>query len=235
MSIANPTKALAPNFTIPGWGIPGATMPAVTDWDTALAPLKLFRVRGFGWFKRMVEPAVSNVVPLIVAAQNEALSRLEWKSLGFDWEAPFAARQVYDAENHKPLQFAKAALVLLLCEIAARAAGVAEGDVAANMRIEPAIFGIVDFDRPFLNRAIELREDLLVALRKETAQDTQHVFWDMADRVPVSYRLATLTRDAWIDLGAKPAIDEVIVLRTRKSPSAQEKIEGDSVPARRAA
>lgn len=236
----DPRDFLAPNITINGWGV-GSGEFAPSAWEEHIGLKRAFRVRGFSWFKAKVARNVSDLVPLIPAMQAEVLGRPGWTALPtFNWAEAFAPRQIYDAAGNdsakRLLQFAKAAKVLLLCEMKAAAAGIAAAEFYASMRLEPACFGISDFTRQKLEAAERDREDILSLLRRETAQEIQGVFWDMAVGKWVSYRLATQVRTILTREMPKLRIGDVIIpLTGNRKPSINERIDGPSIPAAPAA
>jgi len=239
----DPREFLAPNITIDGWGV-GSGEVAPPGWEVELGAMRIFRVRGFSWFKKDVTPNVSDLAPLIPAMQAKFIPEPAdqppalpgWTALKtFRWAEAFAMRQVYDAAGSDPskrlLQFAKAAKVLLLCEMKAAEVGVTAETLYQHMRLEPACFGISDFTRQTLQAAERDREDIVSVLRRETAQESQGVFWDMADGKWVTYRLATQVRRILKKELPKLRIGEVVIpLNGRRTPSPNERIDGDSIP-----
>lgn len=226
----DPAELLQPNVTSPGWGL-GLVNRAVMDWQVNLAPKKAWVVRGFSWFKANVAPAVTALAPLLPDMEMERAKRPAWNGPPLPWVEVFSARQLYDAAATKPLQFVKAAKTLLVCEMAAATKGIPATTLYEHMRIEPLVFRIADFDRHWLNRMVQRQENSVAELRQRTAQDSQAVFWGLADGACVSYRLADRTRLALKEMVEAEPVGDVIVPANGRLQIAQgERIEGPSVP-----
>jgi hypothetical protein len=207
----------------------------VGNWIGALGDRRAFRVRGFSWFKTHVEQNITAIVQAIADAKAEAQQRPGWKDLPFPWADQFSPRQVYDAANRKPLLFPKAALTILLCELAARARGRDAVEVYRKMRIEPAVYRISDFTRGTLESAESSRADIMNVLIRECGQQGSEVFYDLASGKTVSYRLASKIIEVMQrELRPFPQfrVGTVVVGTDRRyrNTSEEETVEGASVP-----
>jgi hypothetical protein len=202
------------------------------NWVGALGDRRGFRVRGFSWFKEKVPAGVAAMTPLLRGLGDTVAARPNWVALPFVWTEPFSIRQVYDAANRKPLLFPKAAMTILLCELAAAERGIDPREVYRNMRIEPAVYRIADFTAGTLVQAESVRDDILNILTRECGQESSEVFRDMADRKVVSYRLATRAHAILKRELPRLRIGDVVVGSDRKYriTSEAETVEGVSVP-----
>lgn len=204
----------------------------VPEWEVEHGERNAFRVRGTAWFKRVVERDTDKLRPLIAKMEVVRVARTDWAIEPFDWAAPFALAQVYQAANRKPLRFDKAAKVILLFEVAGAERGIPSAIVRQNVRIEPAFFGIADFTESELAKAQNAHEGLLTKLVATTGQQSRDVFHQMAAGKGVSYRLAWKTREALVahapSIGWRPLI--IVPTNGKNNVSDKERVDGPSVP-----
>jgi hypothetical protein len=183
-----------------------------------------------------VLPDIDKLKPYIKQMEALRLTRPAWTSNEVKWDQTFSLTQVYAARRKEALKFGKAAKVLLLCEVVAQAEkGIPPSVLYSRMRIEPALFGIADFDSELLRDACGQKENLLGLLRSSCNQTTAKVFEDMASGSAVSYRLAWMTRETLKFHVPRVPWGELIILpdrwaRPKFSVSNWEEIEGASVP-----
>lgn len=165
--------------------------------------------------------------------EDEVRLRQGWMNLRpFNWTERLSPRQVFDAANKVPLLFPKAAKILLLCEIAATRHGVQPKRIYERMRVEPAVYRIVDFNRTTLNQAQSERADILRILTRDCKQENRAVFFDLADGKTVSHRLASNTRVVLLREVPRLPIGDVIVGSGRqyRHTSVAETVDGLSAP-----
>jgi len=207
----------------------------VDGWLAAYGERSAYRVRGLEWLRENVVRDIDKLKPFLEEMEALRLTRTQWQIPGNEWEQQLSIAQVYKAKNKTPLKFAKAAKVLLLCEVAAVKKGIPAPVVYSRMRIEPAIFGIADLTPALLQQARGIKENLNGVLRRGTGQQTAEVFDDMAAGRAVSYRLAWLTRALLVANVPTVPWDNVIALQEipggpKVSVVQKEVIEGASVP-----
>nr|WP_294543128.1 hypothetical protein [uncultured Rhodopila sp.] len=167
------------------------------DWQVIARDRRAFRLRGFSWFKAHVESNVSVLVRSIDRMEAELKLRPRWYGAPWPWEDDFASAQLFAAAKGAPLRFDKAAKALLVCELVAKDKGLPSEVVYRYMRIEPAIFRLLDFDADYLQAAEQHRPGILVQLGDSLGQPRK-VFQKMMAGQTVSYRLAYRTREALI-------------------------------------
>lgn len=118
---------------------------------------------------------------------------------GFNWTKAFSHRQAIDGlsiAKRKPLKFDKAVKTILLCHLAAKALkeegfiNAEPSDVYKNMRIEPAVFYLRDFDIRALNALLDKEAYLISDLTDASGQTHKMVFEDMARGYTVTRKLA---------------------------------------------
>jgi hypothetical protein len=167
------------------------------DWEVIARDRRAFRVRGFSWFKATVESNVSVLVRSVDRMEEELRRRPRWYGAPWPWKDVFANAQLFAAAKGEPLRFDKAAKALLVCELVAKDKGLPSEVVYRYMRIEPAIFRLLDFDADYLQAAEQHRPGILVQLGDSLGQPRK-VFQKMMAGQTVSYRLAYRTREALI-------------------------------------
>jgi len=174
-------------------------------WEATHGKLRAYYVRGATEFMAEVfeHQPVSHLLHLD-AAQFDVDTLFEdlphWKIKGFDWNSPFSARQAMDAltlTNRKPVRFDKAVKTILLCHriCKERANGTTSFDcgyVLRNMRIEPAVYYIRDFDANFLAAVGDGHAQVVRKLTDAINQPTRAVLEDLAEGKTVTLRLAEI-------------------------------------------
>ena len=165
----------------------------IGDWESLLGERRAFRVRGIPWFRRNVRGDLRELTSLIPRMVREARERPNWTS-SFGGVHRFSIKQLVDAGKYEPLLFEKAALSILILDIASRETNISQSDVYDHLHIEPAVYRIEGFDRGTLNQARSKRPDILEILRRDTQQNRNDVFYDLANNKTVSYRLADAVR-----------------------------------------
>ncbi len=235
--LPNPTPAALDSVSLTACDDPRAMLQPRLDndiprWVGAIGDRRGFRVRGFSWFREQVPQGVAALAPLLPAVGSAVGQRPGWHTLPFAWTEPFSIRQVYDAANRRPLLFPKAAMTVMLCELAVKERGLDPSEVYRNMRIEPAVYRIADFTKGVLEQALANRDDILNILTRECAQETSDVFYDLANRKTVSFRLATAARTVLRRELPRLRIGDVVIGSDRqyRITSEAETVEGASVP-----
>ena len=177
-------------------------------WTFTIATQKSFYIRGATWFRTHVLSEVTNLKKFADDLENfEDEIRAEapgWMIPGFEWKKKFSDRQAVDGlglKKRKPLKFDKAVKALHLCELATERlhkngdTNIKPEEVYSNMRIEPAVFYLKDFDNKKLEELKKKHPGLLDQLSDECAQTSAVVFSDMASGSTVTKRLAHKTRE----------------------------------------
>lgn len=163
-------------------------------WETETAERKVFYVRGFSWFKRVVLREITEIKNYTEREKEILYSRRAWMEEPFDWDKDFSWKQAYNASRrHKKdtLKFQKAVETIVLCEAAAESREVNSALVYDNMRIQPACSYIHGFDKAVLNHFIEKESEFLNRLKERTGQKHTRVFFDMAhEKKTVTHQLA---------------------------------------------
>jgi hypothetical protein len=174
----------------------GAEAPS---WATRLQNQRVFRARGFTWFARNVGENSTALIQRIRAMEAFRRKLQEWNDKPFPWDENLAGAQINKARNGEPLRFDKAAKVVLVCEMAARDAGKTHWELLETMRLEPAVFHVVNFDKdlPAMIRSSKPGFDLVVQIANLTRQSFA-VIRGMLEGKTVSYRLASMVRQALI-------------------------------------
>jgi hypothetical protein len=167
------------------------------NWQVVTRDRRAFRVRGSSWFRATVESNVSVLVRSIDRMEAELKQRPSWYGAPWRWDESFANAQLFAAVKGEPLRFDKAAKALLVCELVAKEKGLPPEVVYRYMRIEPAIFRLLDFDADYLKIAEQHRPGLLVHLG-DTLGQPRRVFQKMMAGETVSYRLAYQTRQTLV-------------------------------------
>lgn len=211
------------------WSIGGDGDPG--HWASGIGMRKAFRVRGFSWFKNNIEGSISALVSEIGQLKTELARRPDLLALGLPWKENFAGAQMFAAAAGNPLRFDKAAKALLVCEIVARNRGVTADVLYGVMRIEPAVFTILNFDESYVNLAEAYKPQLLTAMSNAFAQPVK-VFLRMMEGQTVSYRLAwKVQRYLEQNVPGRPPGRIVIgIQRNNRVACADEIIEGPSDP-----
>jgi hypothetical protein len=159
-------------------------------WPDRLKAQKAFRIRGLSWFQENVQRDLRQLKPLIPALFREVQERPLWRR-AFGKIDHFSIAQLVKASNHEPLLFEKAALSILLLEIAGREKDIPSRDIYEHISINPAVFYVSGFDLSVWTELPLRGPRILDRLQQETRQQDNHVFHDLAQGKTVSFDLAT--------------------------------------------
>lgn len=189
-----------------------------SGWEHQTAKQKAFYVRGFTWFRDNVLNGKLNITDCdtyVGEMKTRLQTRSKWLERKLDWQDDFGARQFINAAS--PIKrltpkFHKAVECLLLCEVIAddlhkrdrsQPTGAAIYD---HMTIEAAVSFIHGFHRGTLD-ALSDRERS--ALRTATGQQSDSVFYDMAEGKTVTHKLAQRTHRFFVSRRQSARLGEV--------------------------
>lgn len=167
------------------------------DWRQTIARNRAFYVRGLSWFRTNVEAVVSRVDRPNERIQHVVSKEKRWRSVNFDFSAPYAAnQQLYPAFRNEPLQFEKAVQTIALLYSYCIEKKF-DKDVLKRFSIEPAVSYVNSLDQAVCSK-IELRKPrYLHYLAEVTLQRSKEVFFRLArGEGTVTHKLACRTRDA---------------------------------------
>jgi hypothetical protein len=187
-------------------------------WDITVARQKSFYVTGAVWFAQNVLSEVTKISFYEAEFYELLEKRKSWKTLSFDFDERFAARQAIDAlsiKKKRPLRFVKAAQTILLCEAVlaeqARVYGVTATveDLYHHMRIEPAVYFLEGYDIELHRRILKNSPEIKPLALRSCGQRFMEVFEDMARGYTVTYGLAARFRDVVLQF-AEQEVGEVV-------------------------
>lgn len=189
-ALANYTALLAYDVTYDGW-------------INETAKRKAFYIRGYTWFQENVLKHIPmNITECrteLPRAKEILLARKEWNTGQFGWGEKLAANQVHYAvsyQKRQPLLFSKAVEVMVVFEaIAENLSGFEPTDIYRHMRIEAAVSYINDFTVSTLDTMKSRDPAVFDKLRLRTGQESNLVFYDMANGKTVTHKLAVAVRD----------------------------------------
>ncbi len=163
------------------------------DWETNLAPKKIFYIRGYSWFRESVGSVTSvsqdsqaNLVKEMLEIVN---GRSEWSRHANIRENDFSFRlQVAEAlgAGRACQKLQKALGTLGVCEaflkqqLDAGKTNVTVKQMYERMHIQPACFYISNFTSQLIETAREVDSKFLSKLEEETGQLRHSVFHEMA-------------------------------------------------------
>lgn len=191
-------------------------------WTFSIGQTRSFYIRGATWFHVNVLRNVTELSKFQPQLDNyEAEMREkspEWLVSGFDWHKRFSVRRAVaglSLRRRMPLTFEKAVKTLYVCELAAldaqqeRGAEVSPSAIYSNMRIEPAVFYIRDFDESKLAELKRANPKILDELRDATGQISRRVLEEMSLGHTVTRDLAVRIRAALLETQNSVSIGSV--------------------------
>jgi len=189
-------------------------------WEHQIGNQRAFIVRGFTWFFNCLASNGNNRraanfedKKYIDRMQKILESRDEWINLPFPWNEDFSPRQAMYASSAKSnpskrfLSFYKAVQTIVLCEAIIEDIKNTTLDVYENMRIQPSLSYIHEFEQKHLDVLNKNKQfDELIEI---TGQKTRSVFNEMAQGHSVTEVLAVAVHQFFRDKHPEISIGSV--------------------------
>lgn len=171
------------------------------DWEFDHGSHSRFYVGGFRWFLRQTGWSANQISEFARAAVETVNQETNWHEMpesGELWSQPVARVRFNSVKNGEPQRFAKAAMVVMACELAV-ADALNNGrefkeiespeDIYGKMTIIPACWNIDDFNQKTLAQ-IDQTPGAMEAIKAETGQRNSKVFEQLASGNAVTWETA---------------------------------------------
>lgn len=177
-------------------------------WDEDHCEARRFYVAGIQWFRRVTHISQTDLYQFRENAHKRILSQTTWHQMPDPqglWHESLGKPQIAKACKGQPIVFAKAAQVLMACELALEKqleksreehrlpeSIKSPQDIHRYMGIFPACWNIDDFGESYIEEARRnyRNGDALALLRDEAGLSNQDALFQLATGATVSYGLA---------------------------------------------
>lgn len=203
--------------------------PCYQYWERDHADKKRFYVGGFAWFLSNIGMSASEFASRYKTnAVREIPERSDWHKMPFSnglWGQEIARKQINAAAKGRPLQFHKAATIIMACELAIEEAiqdgggfdNLSSGEeVYQRMSIIPAVWNVDDLEKEIFDELFRSGVNVMPNLEAKTGQYKKEVFEDFLSGCSTTYQTAEGFRQVLTEV-----IEDRPVGRVRAKPGSR--------------